>query len=101
MSATSLPHTNLMDLEPGTKSKMDSTIRSGPFGKIFRPENFVFGQSGAGDNWAKGHYTEGAALIDAVLAIDDDSVDKAVYSLYGLVVTDGSMRVMSKAESAL
>ena len=33
--------------------------RSGPFGQIFRPDNFVFGQSGAGNNWAKGHYTEG------------------------------------------
>lgn len=28
-------------------------------GNIFRPDNFVFGQSGAGNNWAKGHYTEG------------------------------------------
>jgi hypothetical protein len=27
-------------LEPGT---MDS-VRSGPFGQIFRPDNFVFGQ---------------------------------------------------------
>lgn len=30
-----------MDLEPGT---MDS-VRSGPFGQIFRPDNFVFGKS--------------------------------------------------------
>ncbi|GKV28140.1 hypothetical protein SLEP1_g37227 [Rubroshorea leprosula] len=30
---------------------------------------FVFGQSGAGNNWAKGHYTEGAELIDAVLDV--------------------------------
>ena len=37
---------------------MDS-VRSGPFGQLFRPDNFVFGQSGAGNNWAKGHYTEG------------------------------------------
>ena len=29
-----------MDLEPGT---MDS-VRSGPFGQIFRPDNFVFGK---------------------------------------------------------
>lgn len=29
-----------MDLEPGT---MDS-VRSGPFGQIFRPDNFVFGE---------------------------------------------------------
>lgn len=53
-----------MDLEPGT---MDS-VRSGPYGQIFRPDNFVFGQSGAGNNWAKGHYTEGIELsICAVL----------------------------------
>lgn len=54
-----------MDLEPGT---MDS-VRSGPYGQIFRPDNFVFGQSGAGNNWAKGHYTEGAELIDSVLDV--------------------------------
>merc|ERR1712078_398340 len=33
-----------MDLEPGT---MDS-VRAGPFGQLFRPDNFVFGQTGAG-----------------------------------------------------
>ena len=26
-------------------------------------------QTGAGNNWAKGHYTEGAELIDSVLDI--------------------------------
>ena len=31
---------------------MDS-VRSGPYGQLFRPDNFVFGQSGAGNNWAK------------------------------------------------
>ncbi|XP_066374551.1 tubulin beta-7 chain-like [Miscanthus floridulus] len=60
-----VPRAVLMDLEPGT---MDS-VRSGPFGQIFRPDNFVFGQSGAGNNWAKGHYTEGAELIDSVLDV--------------------------------
>ncbi|MBA0595950.1 hypothetical protein Gorai_012799, partial [Gossypium raimondii] len=54
-----------MDLEPGT---MDS-ITSGPYGQIFRPDNFIFGQSGAGNNWAKGHYTEGAELIDSALDV--------------------------------
>lgn len=106
---------------------MDS-VRSGPYGQLFRPDNFVFGQSGAGtlraqrvftgscsasppeivqikaapvcaiiavhqhfrvhlltakpfsfslftspsyagNNWAKGHYTEGAELVDAVLDV--------------------------------
>ncbi|KAK9041437.1 hypothetical protein V6N11_016539 [Hibiscus sabdariffa] len=60
-----VPRAVLMDLEPGT---MDS-VRTGPYGQIFRPDNFVFGQSGAGNNWAKGHYTEGAELIDAVLDV--------------------------------
>jgi len=60
-----VPRAILMDLEPGT---MDS-VRAGQYGAIFRPGNFVFGQSGAGNNWAKGHYTEGAELIDSVLDV--------------------------------
>ncbi|MCP9261573.1 beta-tubulin [Dirofilaria immitis] len=60
-----VPRTVLVDLEPGT---MDS-VRNSPYGKLFRPDNFVFGQSGAGNNWAKGHYTEGAELVDNVLDV--------------------------------
>ena len=60
-----VPRAILVDLEPGT---MDS-VRSGPYGGIFRPDNFVFGQSGAGNNWAKGHYTEGAELVDSVIDV--------------------------------
>ena len=30
---------------------------------------FLTGQSGAGNNWAKGHYTEGAELVDSVLDV--------------------------------
>ena len=50
-----LENLNFLDLEPGT---MDA-VRGGPYGQIFRPDNFIYGQSGAGNNWAKGHYTEG------------------------------------------
>ena len=60
-----VPRAILVDLEPGT---MDS-VRSGAYGQIFRPDNFVFGQSGAGNNWAKGHYTEGAELVDSVMDV--------------------------------
>ena len=60
-----VPRAVMVDLEPGT---MDS-VRAGPMGRIFRPDNFVFGQSGAGNNWAKGHYTEGAELVDSVLDV--------------------------------
>ncbi|MCP9265006.1 beta-tubulin [Dirofilaria immitis] len=60
-----VPRAILVDLEPGT---MDS-VRAGCFGQLFRPDNYVFGQSGAGNNWAKGHYTEGAELVDSVLDV--------------------------------
>ncbi|KAM3179052.1 alpha-tubulin [Hymenolepis weldensis] len=60
-----VPRALLIDLEPGT---MDA-VKAGPLGKLFRPDNFVFGQSGAGNNWAKGHYTEGAELVDEVMDI--------------------------------
>ena len=58
-----VPRAVLMDLERGT---MDS-VRAGPFGQLIRPDNFVFEQTRAGNNWAKGHYTVGAESIDSVL----------------------------------
>lgn len=60
-----VPRAILLDLEPGTME----AVRSGSYGQLFRPDNFVFGQSGAGNNWAKGHYTEGAELVDNVLDV--------------------------------
>ena len=60
-----VPRAILLDLEPGTMN----AIRASPYGAAFRPDNFVFGQSGAGNNWAKGHYTEGAELVDSVLDV--------------------------------
>ncbi|RWW05309.1 hypothetical protein GW17_00031422 [Ensete ventricosum] len=72
VGARYVPRAVLVDLEPGT---MDA-VRSGPFGRIFRPDNFIYGQSGAGNNWAKGHYTEGAELVDAVLDVVRAEVEK-------------------------
>lgn len=60
-----VPRAVLTDLEPGT---MDA-IRAGKHGTLFRPDNYVFGQSGAGNNWAKGHYTEGAELVDSIMDV--------------------------------
>jgi tubulin beta len=34
---------------------------------LFRPDNFINAQSGAGNNWAKGYYTEGSEIIEQVL----------------------------------
>ncbi|KAK4538253.1 hypothetical protein CDCA_CDCA16G4278 [Cyanidium caldarium] len=60
-----VPRAVLVDLEPGT---MDA-VRASTYGALFRPDNFVYGQSGAGNNWAKGHYTEGAELVDQVMDV--------------------------------
>eukprot|EP01114_Cavostelium_apophysatum_P005378 TRINITY_DN162_c0_g1_i1.p1 TRINITY_DN162_c0_g1~~TRINITY_DN162_c0_g1_i1.p1 ORF type:complete len:451 (+),score=157.87 TRINITY_DN162_c0_g1_i1:98-1450(+) len=60
-----VPRAVLVDLEPGT---MDA-VKASPWGHLFRPDSYVFGQSGAGNNWAKGHYTEGAELIDSVMEV--------------------------------
>ena len=60
-----IPRAILADLEPGT---MD-TIHASSIGDMFRPDNFIAGSTGAGNNWAKGHYTEGAELVDAVLDV--------------------------------
>jgi hypothetical protein len=38
-----------VDLEPAV---LDS-IRGSEYGRLFRPDNFVAGQSGAGNSWAR------------------------------------------------
>lgn len=60
-----VPRAILVDLEPGT---MD-VAKAGKYGSLFRPDNYVHAQSGAGNNWAKGHYTEGAEMVDNVLEV--------------------------------
>jgi tubulin beta len=42
-------------------------IKALPLGPAFKPDNLCFGNNGAGNNWAKGHYTEGAELVESVL----------------------------------
>merc|ERR1719361_2857037 len=62
-NANWIPRGVLVDLEPGT---MD-VIKASAIGPVFKPDNMVFGNNGAGNNWAKGHYTEGAELVESVL----------------------------------
>ncbi|EOD15976.1 hypothetical protein EMIHUDRAFT_210936 [Emiliania huxleyi CCMP1516] len=59
------PRAVIVDLEPGTRD----SVLARPYGGLFSPSNFVFGQTGSGNNWAKGHYTEGAELIGTVLDV--------------------------------
>ena len=55
----------LISREPGTIGN----IRATNVGKMFKPDNFVFGANGAGNNWAKGHYTEGAELVEQCMDV--------------------------------
>jgi len=58
-----VPRAIIVDLEPGTVDVIKATERGG----MFKPDFMVFGNNGAGNNWAKGHYTEGAELVDNVM----------------------------------
>jgi tubulin beta len=59
------PRSVNVDLEPG----LQDSIHASHIGAVFRPEGFVTGNAGAGNNWAKGYYTEGAELIEQVMDV--------------------------------
>lgn len=77
-----VPRAVAVDLEPAT---IDA-IRSGKLGAMFRPDNLIAGQSGAGNNWAKGYYTEGSELLEPVMDIVRREVEQTD-SLQGFQVT--------------
>ncbi|KAJ3884865.1 beta-tubulin 2 [Lentinula edodes] len=54
-----VPRSTQIDLEAGVCNR----LRSGPIGGLFRPDTYVTGVPGAGNNWARGC----AELIDSLL----------------------------------
>ncbi|KAL0476265.1 tubulin beta [Acrasis kona] len=58
-----VPRAILVDLEP---SCLDN-IRGSTYGELFRPDNFIYGNTGAGNNWAKGFFTEGREIVDLIM----------------------------------
>ncbi|KAH7097899.1 beta-tubulin [Auriculariales sp. MPI-PUGE-AT-0066] len=58
-----VPRSVQVDLEQGVVDR----VRSSALGSLFRPDTFINGQSGAGNNWGKGYYTEGAEIADQIL----------------------------------
>jgi len=72
-TSTRTPRAILVDLEPGT---MD-VIKSGPLANLFDKACMKFGNNGAGNNWAKGHYTEGAEIVEDVIDILRRETEKA------------------------
>eukprot|EP00116_Pleurobrachia_bachei_P005609 sb/3465871/ len=74
LSASYVPRALIVDLEPG----VIDVIKASPLGPVFRPDNYVHGRNGAGNNWATGHYTEGAELSDMSLSRRDKISYEAV-----------------------
>jgi len=60
-----VPRAVVVDLEPGVVD----TIKASNYGEVFKPDSMICGANGAGNNWAKGHYTEGAELVEEVLDV--------------------------------
>ncbi|SCV29887.1 probable beta-tubulin [Fusarium fujikuroi] len=77
-----VPRAVLVDLEPGPQD----AIRAGPLGQLFRPDNFVAGNASAGNNWAKGHYTEGAELVEEAIDVVRHEVENCEH-LQGFQLT--------------
>nr|CAH8832396.1 unnamed protein product [Trichobilharzia regenti] len=65
MGGRFVPRCVLIDLDPHT---MES-VRGSMTGQLFRPENYIIGRAGTGNNWARGRYTDGAELCDSVMDV--------------------------------
>ena len=68
-----VPRAALVDLE----LRILDVIKASSIGTMSKVDNFVFGASGVSNNWAKGHSTECAQLIDQVVDVTrkDESCD--------------------------
>lgn len=66
-----VPRTIFADLEPYSVNE----IKAGCFANLFNPQSFVVGRCGAGNNWAKGFYTEGAEIMDSILDVTRRQVE--------------------------
>eukprot|EP00026_Physarum_polycephalum_P004514 Phypoly_transcript_04535.p1 GENE.Phypoly_transcript_04535~~Phypoly_transcript_04535.p1 ORF type:complete len:546 (+),score=114.95 Phypoly_transcript_04535:83-1720(+) len=58
------PHALCVDLDPRTPYWLKET----EIGRCYRSNNFIFGEYGAGDCWAKGFYDQGMRVIGEVMA---------------------------------
>lgn len=58
-----VPRCILCDLEATSVNE----LRCSAVGRLFNPDYCITGTNGAGNNWARGYWTEGAELIECVL----------------------------------
>jgi tubulin beta len=57
-----VPRALLFDLEPSSLN----SISQSSWSSLYHPESFIFGKNGAGNNWTKGFYGEGAVLSEII-----------------------------------
>ena len=62
-SGRQVPRALFIDLEPTVIDE----IRTGAYKELFHPEQLVTGKEDAANNFARGHYTVGRALVDEAL----------------------------------
>ncbi len=77
-----VPRAILVDLEPGVISR----IEGGDMGELFDQGQIVKKLPGAANNWARGYHVEGERVIDQIMNLVDDAVEKTE-SLQGFMVT--------------
>jgi len=75
-SGRQVPRAVYADLEPTVLDE----IRSGIYKDLFHPDQLINGKEDAANNFARGHYTVGRALIDGIL----DNVRKITDNCSGL-----------------
>ena len=65
------------DINPYSAVGTMDVIEASPGGTLFKRDNMCFGASGAGNKWARGHYTECAELIDEAVDIIRRETEKS------------------------
>jgi tubulin alpha len=58
-----VPRSVMIDLEPTVVDE----VRSGKYRQLYHPEQLMTGKEDAANNYARGHYTIGKEMIDAVM----------------------------------
>jgi len=60
-----VPRAILLDFDCKSLHK----VLRGYYDSPFKPDNAVCGKAGSNNNWAKGHYSEGADILEQALKI--------------------------------
>ncbi|XP_019737902.1 tubulin alpha chain-like isoform X2 [Hippocampus comes] len=80
------PRAIFVDLEPTVIDE----VRTGTYRELFHPEQMITGKEDAANNYARGHYTIGKAIIELVLDRIRKLVSTSVVEPYNSILTTHS-----------